>query len=149
MLSPQVHCSIPSSRPRALATALLTLGPIAAAAAQTAAGPIDDCGQLVQGATCVLVEVGGGRYVLTDFYGYRVGDAVRVVGEIDPDCITICADADGCIRGAVLYDPAQFPCGQPLPNLAADICTGVASGLTFPALGLLLFAPRSWRRKHT
>jgi hypothetical protein len=147
MLNPQVRRSTSSLCQRALATALLALAPSTVASAQTAAGPIDGCGQLVQGATCVLVEVGGGRYVLTDFYGYRVGDAVRVVGEIDPDCITICADADGCIRGAVLYDPAQFPCGQPLPNLAADICTGVASGLTFPALALLLFAPRSWRRK--
>jgi hypothetical protein len=103
-----------------------------------AAGPIDECGQLVQGATCVLVEVSGGRYALTEFYGFRVGDPVRVVGEIDPECQTICADADGCIRGAVLYDPAELPCGTPLPNLAADFCTGVSSSI-FAGLAATLF----------
>jgi len=112
------------------------------ARAQTQAGPIDECGQLVQGATCVLVEVAGGRFALAEYYGYRIGDAVRVVGEIDPACNTICADADGCIRGAVLYDPTQYPCGTPLPNFPADICTGAASSLALGGLALMLFASR-------
>lgn len=94
------------------------------------AAEIDACGVLVQSGGCVLFQANGGKYVLSDYADFKAGDAVRVVGTADPSCVTICAGADGCIRGAKVYDPSQFPCGQALPNFPGDICSGVAGGLT-------------------
>ena len=110
---------------------LWTIGPLAAAAlAQSPTpGPIDTCGALVQGATCVLFQADGGtRYVLPSFGNFRVGDAVRVVGTVT-FCNSICGDADACISAPQLYEPTVFPCGEPLPNFPGDICTGVSSSL--------------------
>jgi len=127
-----------------IATALLLALAGAAACAQTAqtqpAGmqAIDECGTLTQGAGCTLFEGAGGKYVVVASGDFRAGDAVRVVGTVDPQCITICPDADGCIRGAVLYDPAVFPCGTALPNFPEDIITGVCSTLSASLLMLTL-----------
>jgi hypothetical protein len=100
--------------------------------------PIDACGTLVEGAGCVLFEGGGGTFVITPSGDFHFGDAVRVVGTIDPHCITICHDNDGCIRGAVLYDPAVLPCGTALPNFPGDIVAGVCSTLSSSLLALTL-----------
>ncbi len=111
----------------------------------------DECGVLVSGPNCVLFEGGGGRYVLSEYEGYAIGDEVRVVGSLDEACITICNEADGCIRGATLYDPAVFPCGTELPNFPGDIvdsaCTAASAALVgLAALGLMLSAPRRRQR---
>lgn len=108
---------------------------------------IDACGVLVQGAGCVLFEGGGGTYVVVNVDDFQFGDAVRVVGTVDPECVTICPEADGCIRGAAVYDPAVFPCGTDLPNLPADIVTDactMASGVLVAGTvaGLMLARPR-------
>jgi hypothetical protein len=113
--------------------------------------PIDACGTLVQGAGCVLFDGGGGRYVIVARGNFHFGDSVRVVGTVDPQCVTICPDADGCIRGAELYDPAVFPCGTALPNFPADIISGVCSSLSaallaLTLLGLCVTRPRPKRR---
>lgn len=92
-------------------------------------GPIDACGVLIQQGACAVFEGGGGVYVIPsvdDDFGF--GDPVRVVGTIDPDCITICDETDGCISGATLYDPGRFPCGTDIPSFPGDIITGVCSG---------------------
>ncbi len=112
----------------------------------------DECGTLVQGAECVLFEGGGGRYFLSDYGRYRAGDAVRVVGGLDTNCTTICTEADGCIRGATVYDPAVYPCGTALPNFPADIISGVCDSvgaglLGATALGLWFTAPRRRYRR--
>jgi hypothetical protein len=119
----------------------LVLASVAATLAQTEVTgpqPIDECGTLTEGAGCILFEGAGGKYVVTGAGNFHVGDAVRVVGTADPQCVTICSDADGCIRGAELYDPAVFPCGTALPNFPADIITGVCSTLSTSLLMLLL-----------
>ncbi len=117
--------------------------PVSAVALDTDGGmrPIDACGVLVQGHGCVLFEGGGGSYVIPDAGNFRFGDAVRVVGTLDPNCITICPDADGCVRGAVLYDPLVFPCGTPLPSFPGDLLTGLCETLggvlvALPLVGL-------------
>lgn len=97
---------------------------------------VDDCGTLVRGVDCVLFEGGGGRYYLADYGKFRVGDTVRVVGTADPTCITICADADGCIRGAVVYDPTVYPCGTPIPSLG-DLGGAVVNSICTAATGAL------------
>lgn len=112
---------------------------------------IDDCGVLVRGTDCVLFEGGGGSWYIADYGNFRVGDVVRVVGTADPTCITICRDADGCVRGAVLYDPAVYPCGTPIPSLddlggavVDSICTAASGALATTAL-VGMFVTRSGR----
>lgn len=138
-------------RTRRLAAAtgwLLSCGGSLAAAQGTTSGPteIDACGTLAQGAGCVVFEAAGGRYILSDYYGFRAGDFVRVVGTADPSCITICDDADGCVRGAVVYDATQLPCGTALPNLGADLCAGASAALLGSGVaGLIGCRPRRRR----
>jgi len=105
---------------------------------QAALSPVDECGVLVQGESCVLFEGGGGRYVVPDTGHFRVGDAVRVVGTLDPNCVTICKDADGCIRGGTLYDPALFPCGTRVPQFPQDLVTGTCTAASAALLTLTL-----------
>jgi len=101
---------------------------------------------IVRGDTCFLLEVAGGRFYVADYGGYAEGETVHVTGTVDRSCITICGDADGCIRGAVLYDPAVFPCGEPIPDPQLDICGSAASAVA-GSLGLALwFSSRGIRR---
>ncbi len=104
----------------------------AAALAQTtqpASVEIDACGILVRDGGCVLFQGAGGAFVVPDAGGFQVGDAVRAVGTADRSCITICPSADGCLRGAVLYDPALLPCGTPV-DVPFDPCSGLSGLLT-------------------
>lgn len=104
------------------------------------AGPFDACGTLVSTGDCVLFNGGGGMFYVADTGRFRVGDSVRVVGTLNPNCTTICADADGCISGAVLYDPAVLPCGTPV-NTPFDPCSGVSLGLLGAGLATLALSP--------
>jgi len=116
---------------------------LAAAAAAVAQAPssqpsaFDACGYLVAGPGCILFEGGGGTYVLPQAEGFQFGDFVRVVGTLDPECVTICPQADGCIRGARVYSARQFPCGTHLPNFPEDIVINVCSSLS----GLFVAGP--------
>ncbi len=131
---------------RAAAGLLVGLTGGAWGAAQTTrpSGPfeIDACGRLVRGVECVLFETGGRRYFLADYGGFRVGDEVRVVGTVNPDCLTICGEGDGCVQGAVVYDPAVFPCGTDLPDFPGDICAAAATGLAGLAAGGMYLSGR-------
>ncbi len=123
--------------------------------AQTTTAPsvteIDACGVLISGGNCVMFSGGGGNYVLSDYGNYRVGDAVRVVGTLDPQCATICGSADGCIRGAVVYDPSVLPCGTPLPSFPGDLlsglCSAVSAGIAASTAGGLLLLRRGRKRR--
>lgn len=115
-------------------------GFVAAANAQDSIDPdFDECGTIVRGTNCILFDGGGGLYYLTDFYGYQVGDEIRVVGTLMPDCTTICADADGCIADAIVYDPDVYPCsrdvGEDPTTIITDACTTLSLGL----LALVVF----------
>ena len=122
---------------------VLVLATTGAASAQISAEPdFDACGTLVQGTECVLFEGGGGRYVLSDYGGFRIGDAVRVVGTVDEGCITICQEGDGCIRGAQVFDPAILPCGTPA-SVDFDPCSGLGTALlALPLVGMWLSSRR-------
>lgn len=57
------------------------------------------CGQLIQGAECVLFRTSAGAtYLLSDLGDFDVGDRVRVRGVIDADCVSTCQEGDGCIQ---------------------------------------------------
>jgi len=107
---------------------------------------IDECGVLVAGMGCVLFEGAGGQYVIADAGDFNFGDAVRVVGMLDTNCMTICGDADGCIRGAVLYDPAVLPCGTDLPNFPGDLISGLCTAASSVLLALTLVG--LWSARH-
>jgi hypothetical protein len=125
--------------------ACLALPPIAAA--QSTMAEIDECGTLIQGNSCVLFQGSSGKYVLTDYGRFHVGDAVRVTGSADANCPSICPDADGCVRGSHIYDPSVLPCGTPISNVQTDLlpnlCTAATGALTTAAgTGLLLIGRR-------
>ena len=140
---------------RAPVALALLLSHVAAVSAQTTTAPstteIDACGVLISGGNCVMFSGGGGNYVLSDYWNYRVGDAVRVVGTVDPACATICGSADGCIRGAVVYDTAVLPCGTPLPSFPGDLlsglCSAVSAAVAASTAGGLLLSCRAGRRR--
>ncbi|MCG3126541.1 MAG: hypothetical protein CHACPFDD_01388 [Phycisphaerae bacterium] len=131
----------------AVATLLLAVTGLTAGA-QVLPGPaFDECGVLVRGVECVLFEGGGGRYVLSDYGDFKVGDAVRVVGTLNENCISICSDADGCIAEAVVYDPVALPCGTEIPSISLDTCATTAAGLLGSALGGVALTSRPKRRR--
>jgi hypothetical protein len=56
-------------------------------------------GTLSQGVECVLFEADvGGVYILDNLGAFTVGDRVYVMGNLDPNCISICMEGNGCIR---------------------------------------------------
>lgn len=111
---------------------------------------IDECGTLVFSSSgCILFQGTGGMVYIPDTGRFRVGDAVRVVGTLDPTCKTICKDAAGCVRGAVLYDPAVFPCGQALPSFPGDIVTNACTTVSTAVLTLTLAGLWYTRRRLT
>jgi hypothetical protein len=67
-------------------------------------GYFEGCGVLVQGVECVLFQAdAGGLYVLDDTGHFEVGDRLWVCGVLDPYCITICMQGDGCIEHEVIW----------------------------------------------
>jgi hypothetical protein len=110
-------------------------------------GEIDACGLLVSKGGCVLFEGGGGSLFLSDYGDFRAGDVVRVIGTVNPNCTTICEEADGCIADAQVYNPLVFPCGTDIPSFPGDIigdlCTSLSGALTATMLiGLWFARPR-------
>ena len=62
-------------------------------------GHFDGWGVLVQGVECVLFQANeGGLYVLDNLGDFQVGDRVRVCGTLNPYCVTMCMQGNGCIE---------------------------------------------------
>ncbi len=60
--------------------------------------PFQGCGELVQGVECILfLADSGGLFLLDNLGSFGVGDRVFVTGLLDPDCLNICQEGDGCI----------------------------------------------------
>jgi hypothetical protein len=59
----------------------------------------DDCGVLIQAVECVLFQADtGGLYLLNNLGKFQVGDHVRVRGILNPSCVSICMQGNGCIE---------------------------------------------------
>lgn len=97
----------------------------------------DACGTLVISGGCLVFRGGGGDYYLGDYGRYAAGDSVRVIGTLNPDCVTICSGLDGCIQGAITYDPAVYPCGSTIPSLADDLIPALTDAACTAASGVL------------
>lgn len=92
--------------------AIVCVGVAVATLAQ--ADPVDFCGQIVRGVECALFQADGGeRYVLDDPGNFSIGDRVRVRGERDQGCVSICLEGDGCISvaGITYCDGEITACG--------------------------------------
>ena len=79
---------------------------------QAATQPIsfDERGVLIQGTICVLFQAdSGGLFFLDNLGGFQVGDRVRVIGDLDPTCATICQQQNGCIRNNVISEDVDDP----------------------------------------
>lgn len=77
----------------------------------------DGCGTVVPGVTCPKLfqpDAGGLYLLLTDMTPYQLGDRLHVVGPLDPSCITICIQDNGCITPSLIE-----PCTP-----ATDLCYG-------------------------
>lgn len=97
----------------------------------------DACGTLVISGGCLVFRGGGGDYYLADYGRYAAGDSVRVIGTLNPDCVTICSELDGCIQGAITYDPSVYPCGSSIPSLADDLVPALTDAACTAASGVL------------
>jgi hypothetical protein len=113
--------------------AFLVLG-ASRAAADTA---FHACGTQVQGVECVLFEAGDGkRYVLSDRGSFEVGDRVCVRGTLEPECVSICQQGDGCIAVASIRAcllPLPSLCGMGLPTCLPAVLAAFAFARTRPA----------------
>jgi hypothetical protein len=69
-------------------------------------GPcVDSCGEVVFGAECPLFASDeGGLYAVNAPGGLQVGDRIHVTGMLDPECVSICQQGDGCVLNATVND---------------------------------------------
>lgn len=100
---------------RAAILIALLIGPsglVPCAAAQTT--PFAGCGTIVPGVTCpkLFQADAGGLYILQNLGSSQLGDRVYVTGLLDPGCITICQQGNGCIGSNTLgsCDPSTHFC---------------------------------------
>lgn len=113
---------------------------IAALASAAQADEFDGCGTLFQGVECVLFSPDiGGDYLLDDTGGFSVGDRVHVIGERDPNCVSICQQGNGCIAVSSIT-AADCPCdftSLPLRGFLSCLCgAGVAGVLPLSIVGV-------------
>jgi hypothetical protein len=90
---------------------------------------VDTCGTLIQDAFgCVLLELPSGeRYIPDDGGGgFPVGTTLRVRGDLDPGCGSICGANDGCILNAT----STLDCSSSVVGIAYCFCDG--SGTSSP-----------------
>lgn len=82
--------------------------------------PYDECGEFIQGVSCILFEDVNGRQLLldVDVSGQPLGVQMRVTGNFDPTCFTICLQGDGCVFNSVI-----LACGPP-PGNFPQFCNG-------------------------
>jgi hypothetical protein len=96
------------------------------------APPFEGCGTLVQGVECVLFQAdAGGLYLLENLDGFGVGDRVFVTGVVDPDCVTICLEGDGCIFGNTIEACVESfkGCGELIQGVECVLFQADAGGL--------------------
>ena len=68
-------------------------------------GYFESFGTLVQGVECILFQPDtGGLYILDNLDNFRVGDRVRVCGVLNPNCISICMQGNGCIENNTISE---------------------------------------------
>jgi len=110
-----------------LRPALLALCATALASTSWAQMGLQDCGTLTQGVGCTVFEADqGGRFHLTNYGSYVVGDRVHVWGVVLPPCLAICGPVDGCLDqntiGPCAADQAVSYCVS-LPNSTGSAAT--------------------------
>ena len=122
------------------ATVLMAAALLAFPQAAIAQSDYDDCGVLFEGVECVLFAAqSGGVYTLENLGGFGVDDLVFVAGTLDPGCVTICTEAEGCIFDNSIV---AFACGPPVVFIRGDVngdavVNGLVDGLYLLGWGFL------------
>ena len=82
--------------------------------------PFSACGTLVRGVTCpVLFSADiGETFVVQNLDGFPLGARVRVTGDLDRTCISVCLQGNGCIRNNTI----SAGCAPPPPPAAGFKC---------------------------
>ena len=82
--------------------------------------PFSACGTLVPGVTCpVLFRADTGEtFVVENLGGFPLNARVRVTGDLDRACVTVCLQGDGCIRNNTI----SAGCAPPPPPAAGFKC---------------------------
>lgn len=80
----------------------------------------DSCGTLEAGVTCPLLfraDSTSELYILDAPLGsLGVGDRIRVLGQLDTGCFSICGQGDGCIFGTIVQNCLPATIGTPYCN---------------------------------
>ena len=98
------------------------------------------CGTLVQGVQCVLFETAdGSRYLLENEGNFGPGDRVRVSGDLDPECFTVCLEGEGCIQNNTITD-ASDDCVPPRRDIDLPVCGFGSLGMVSLTLATLAAA---------
>lgn len=93
------------SRIASLSFRALAAAALAASTSTALAQTFDQCGTIEAGVTCPkLFRADDQTLWLLDIplTNHQVGDRVRVMGDDDPSCITICGQGNGCINNTVI-----------------------------------------------
>lgn len=112
---------------------------LALSAAPAAAQTFNQCGTIEAGVTCPkLFRADDQTLWLLDIplTSFQVGDRVRVVGDEDPFCFTICGQGDGCINNTGLLPCMPLStgfCFPGAPNATGAPGTISATGSQFVA----------------
>ncbi len=92
----------------------------------------DECGVLVQGVECVLLQTAGGDLlVVQNLGGFGVGDRVRVRGSLDRLCITFCQQGQGCVNDNTIEAcaPRFAGCGVLVRGVECTLFAADSGGL--------------------
>lgn len=99
-------------------------------------GEVAACGTLVQGVECVLFEDDKGFLFQVENTGaFRVGDRVRIRGQFEQDCVTICQQVQGCFRDNTITAASPGSCDD---SGGSPVCPAASlAAITLAAAGLL------------
>ncbi len=87
----------------------LALGASLCFCAVSAADVYDDLGTLVEGVECTLFQADSGElFIVDDFAEFGPGDRVRVMGDLDRTCASVCMQGAGCVQNSQVYDATDF-----------------------------------------
>ena len=89
---------------------------------------LSECGQLIQGVGCTLFQSdSGGLFQIAEIGEFDVGDRVSVAGRVDPECVTVCLQGDGCLDVLALLPctGGSFLRGDCNEDSTVDISDGI------------------------
>ena len=101
--------------------------------------PFLECGELVQGTGCLLLDTPSGTYEVDNLAGFGVGDMVLVDGNLDAACASSCGATGGCVTATtttLCTPPVEFLRGDCNEDELVNIADAIGLlGSLFPGPG--------------